>query len=169
MKKKNILKWIILAIALAINIFILVNAFINGEASAEESNKVAHTTADFINTVKPDTITQENFPKFAFDIRKLFGHYGLFVLSGSFSSWALYLFLNKTKVHNLIQIAISLIFGFALACLSEFVQVFTDGRTGAWTDVGIDSGGYLTGFLLVILIIFIRNLVLKKKQEKMKN
>ena len=52
MKKKQILKWFILAIAVAINLFILINAFINGEASAKESNVIAHTAADVINTIK---------------------------------------------------------------------------------------------------------------------
>ena len=65
MKRKKVLKWIILGIAIAINVFIIVNAFINGEASAKESNNLAHTTADVINAVKeygePDYIDDEIF------------------------------------------------------------------------------------------------------------
>lgn len=166
MKKINVLKWIILAIALAINVFIIVNALINGEASAEESNAVAHTAADVINTFKPETITEANFPRFAFDIRKLFGHFGLFAVSGVFSTWAFYLFVYDKKIgYFLFEILITLLFGFLMACLSEFLQVFTDGRTGAWKDVGIDISGYFIGVLLVILILLIRKSPIFKRQK----
>lgn len=157
MKQKSILKWIILAVAIAINVFILVNAFINGEASAKESNTIAHTAADVVNTVKPETITPSNFDKFAFDLRKAVGHFGLFALSGGFSTWTFYLFLKDTKVgYFLYQLLFTFSFGFLMAVLSEFIQVFTDGRSGNWIDVGIDSSGYFIGVFLVILIVLIR-------------
>lgn len=157
MKKQNILKWIILGIAIAINLFILINAFINGETSAKESNTIAHTTADVINTIKPETITPQNFDKFAFDIRKLFGHFLLFAFSGSFSTWAFYLFLKNTTVgYFLWQMLISIGSGFVVALISEFAQIFVEGRTGAWLDVGIDVSGYFIGFFLVFLIFFVR-------------
>ena len=157
MKKEQFLKWFIFSIAVAINLFILINAFINGEVSAKESNTIAHTTADVINTVKPETITPDNFDRFAFDLRKAVGHFGLFALSGGFSSLALYLFVRDTKVgYFLWQGLMTLGFGFTLALLSEFVQVFVEGRTGAWADVGIDFSGYFIGFFLVFLILLIR-------------
>ncbi len=157
MKKYQILKWFIFSIAVAINLFIIINAFINGEASAKESNTIAHTTADVINTVKPETITPDNFDRFAFDLRKAVGHFGLFALSGGFSTWALYLFVKDTKVGYFVwQGLMTLGFGFVLAMISEFVQIFVDGRTGAWTDVGIDFSGYFVGFFLVFLIFLLR-------------
>ena len=82
---------------IAINIFILVNAFIVGEKSAAESNKIAHATADVINTVKPETITSQNFPKFAYYIRKSIGHFGLFCVSGLFSTWSIYLMFSNSE------------------------------------------------------------------------
>ena len=157
MKKYQFLKWFIFSIAVAINLFILINAFINGEVSAKESNTIAHTTADVINTVKPETITPDNFDRFALDLRKAVGHFGLFALSGGFSSWALYLFLKDTKVGYFAwQSLMTLGFGFVLAMISEFVQIFVEGRTGAWTDVGIDFSGYFIGFSLVFLILLLR-------------
>ena len=129
MKKQQILKWFIFSIAVAINLFIIINAFINGEVSAKESDTIAHTTADVINTVKPETITPDNFDRFAFDLRKAVGHFGLFALSGCFSTWALFLFVKDTKVgYFLWQGLMTLGFGFTLALLSEFVQVFVEGR-----------------------------------------
>ena len=157
MKKQIFLKWFILALAIAINLFILINAFINGEVSAKESNTIAHTTADVVNTVKPETITPENFDHFAFNIRKVVGHFGLFLVSGVFSSWATYLFSTDSKVgYFLSQIMMDLSFGLVVAFASEFVQIFVDGRSGAWADVGIDFSGFFLGFLIIFIILLIR-------------
>ena len=157
MKKYEILKWIILGIAIAINVFIIVNSFITGEASAKESNRIAHETADVINTIKPETITEKNFDKFAFNLRKLVGHYGLFVVSGIFSTWAIYLFLKDTKAgYFAFQLAITFGLGLFLAFFTEFVQIFVADRTGAIKDVVIDFAGYFTGVLPVFLIFLIR-------------
>lgn len=169
MKKKNILKWIILAIALAINVFILVNAFINGESSAKESNTVAEGAAVVVNTISENTVTDENFSQFAFNIRKLFGHFGLFALSGVFTTWALYLFVKDSKVQYFAcELGITFGFGFMWACLSEFAQLFTKDRSGSWTDVGIDFGGYFIGVLLVFLILLLRKspIFLTQKQKE---
>ena len=169
MKKREILKWFILAIAVAINLFILINAFLNGDVSAEESNNVAHTAADVINTVKPETITPKNFDKFAFDIRKIIGHFLLFAFSGGFTTWSIYLFLKDTKLGYFVwELCLTFAFGFALALITELAQIFVDGRTGAWADVGIDSLGYFIGVLPVILILLIRKspIFLKPKNKK---
>ena len=170
MKKTEFLKWFILAIAVAINLFILINAFISGDVSAKESNDVAQTAAHVINTVKPETITPQNFPTFAFNFRKIVGHFLLFTFSGVFSTWAFYLFLNKTKVGYFPWIlCITFALGFMLALISEFAQVFVEGRTGSWVDVGIDSGGYFIGVLPVILVLLIRKSPIFLKPKKNKN
>ena len=170
MNKEKFLKWFILSIAIAINLFIIINAFINGEVSAKESNTIAHTTADVINTVKPETITPQNFDRFAFDLRKVVGHFGLFALSGLFSSWATYLFSKDTKVgYFLSQATMDLSFGFVVALLSEFVQIFIDGRTGAWADVGIDFAGFFLGFFVIFLIFLLRKSKIFNKENYMKN
>ena len=169
MKKQIFLKWFILSIAIAINLFIIINAFISGEVSAKESNSIAHTAADVINTVKPETITPDNFDQFAFSLRKAVGHFGLFAFSGAFSTWSLYLFVKNSKVgYFLYESLMSLGFGFTIAILSEFVQIFVDGRTGAWTDVGIDFSGYFIGFFLLFLILLVKKseiFYMKKQAE----
>ena len=170
MNKQKFLKWFIFSIAVAINLFILINAFINGEVSAKESNTIAHTTADVINTVKPETITPQNFDRFAFDLRKIVGHFLLFALSGAFSTWATYLFSKDSKVgYFLSQIMMDLSFGFVMALLSEFVQIFIDGRTGAFADVGIDFTGFFLGFLVLFLIFLLRKSKIFKKENYIKN
>jgi len=50
---------------------------------------------------------------------------------------------NKTKIIN-ISTLISLFY----ACTDEFHQTHTEGRSGAWTDVLVDSCGVLAGMLL---------------------
>ena len=170
MNKEKFLKWFIPSIAIAINLFIIINAFINGEVSAKESNTIAHTTADVINTVKPETITPQNFDRFAFDLRKAVGHFGLFALSGLFSSWATYLFSKDTKTgYFLSQVIMDLSFGFIVALLSEFVQIFIDGRTGAWADVGIDFAGFFLGFLIIFQVFLLRKSKIFNKENYMKN
>lgn len=170
MKKTEILKWFILAIAVAINLFILINAFLNGEVSAKESNDVAHTAAEVINTVKPETITPQNFDKFAFNFRKAVGHFLLFAFSGGFTTWAAYLFLKNTKLGYFVSLlCLTFGFGFLLALISEFAQIFIDGRTGAWADVGIDSGGYFIGVLPVILILLLKKSPIFLTPKKKKN
>ncbi len=157
MKKYNVLKWIIFAIALAINLFIFINAFINGEVSAKESNSIAHTAADVINDIKPETITNENFPTFAFNLRKAVGHCGLFALSGGFTTWALYLFVKDKKVGYFVwQLLMTFGFGISLAAITELVQIGVDGRAGTFADLGYDSLGYFIGVFLVFLIFLIR-------------
>ena len=170
MKKQKILKWFILSIAVAINLFILINAFINGEASAKESNGIAQTFANIINAFRADTVTQENFEHFAFYIRKAVGHFGLFAFSGLFTTWSLYLFIKETKAgYFLWQMLMSLGFGFVVAVVSEFVQIFVDGRYGAWTDVGIDFSGYFIGFSLIFLILLLRKSPIFWMKNYMKN
>ena len=169
MKKQIILKWIILSIAIVINLFIIINAFINGEASAKESYSVAHTTADVINTVKPETITPQNFERFAFNLRKALGHFMLFALSGGFSTFALYLFINDKKCGYFVwELLITFGFGIALALLSEFVQHFTKQRTGSFIDVGIDLLGYFIGVFPVFLILFLKKSRIFYKQNYLK-
>ena len=157
MNKQKILKWVVLGIALAINIFILVNALINGEVSAQESNSVAHSTAEVVNAVKPETITPKNFDRFAFDLRKAVGHFGLFALSGSFSTWSFYLFLKDCKIGFFpFQLVFTFSFGFLMAVGSEFAQNFVPGRNGNWLDVLIDFSGYFLGISLLFLIFLCR-------------
>ena len=170
MKRKGVLKWFILAIAIAINLFILINAFMNGEASSKESSNVANIIASIINLFKHDAINAENFGTFVKYIRKIVGHFALFALSGGFTTWSIYLFFKETKfAYFLWQLLFTFSFGLALSLITEFVQLFADGRSGAWGDVGIDIGGYFCGVFLVILILFLKKSPIFHRQENMKN
>ena len=52
------------------------------------------------------------------------------------------------------------------ACTDELHQLLTDGRSGQWTDVLIDSSGVLTGVLLVRLVIHLMRLRKKRKETE---
>ena len=164
MKKNKLLFWIFLALTLAVDIFIIVNAFLNGEKSAAESNNFAQTTADVINAVKPETITPQNFDSFAFSIRKLVGHFGIFVVSGIFGTCTFsFLFCGLKSYLKTIVSSSSLTHGLFVAFCSEIIQKFVSGRSGNFTDVLIDFSGYLLGFLLTFVVLL---LVLRKKQKQ---
>ena len=163
-----VVKYIILAIALAINVFIIVNAFIEGVKSSEISNGASEVAIKVIEDVSPGTFAVEaskvSFKQF---FRKFAGHFCLFGLNGIFSSIAFYLFLRDVKVLPKWSIhIISAVFGFVMACLSELAQISTDGRTGSMKDVLIDSSGYLLGLLPVVIVVLIVEYNIKKIQKK---
>ena len=162
-KKRKIFNWVIFGLAIAINVFILVNAFLDGSTSTKESDGFSHAAADVINTVSPNTITNENFPSFAGFNRKLFGHFLLFVLSGLTSTFSIHNFIKYPKWgKSYFILAFSMAFGVVFATLSELAQLTTNGRAFAFTDILIDSGGYLLGNLVIFIILFVKERKVKK-------
>ena len=165
-KKRTVIKWIIFGLAIAINVFILVNGFLNGEVSSKESDGFSKAAADVINTVSKDTITEKNFPAFAGFNRKLFGHFLLFVLSGLASTFAIHDLVKRPKFgKSYFILAWSMAFGVVIAVLSELAQLITDGRAFSFVDILIDSGGYLLGSLIIFLCLFIAEHKKKNIQE----
>ena len=166
MKKSNPTKWIILAVALAINAFIIVNACINGTLSAQESGRFSRFFAGVVNFFSPGYVTDANFDQFASVIRKLAGHFALFGLNGIFTSLAFFLFLKETKFGKVLYLAIfSLATGLAVAAISEIIQIFTPDRYGTWGDIGIDFAGYFLGFVAVICVLLYAGMIKLRKTE----
>ena len=60
-------------------------------------------------------------------------------------------------------IATSLAFGLFMGSLTEIIQLNVPGRSGQFTDVLIDFSGYLLGFLIILLILF---LIIRKQNKK---
>lgn len=56
----------------------------------------------------------------------------------------------------------SVAFCFIYACSDEFHQLFVEGRSGSFIDVGIDSIGYILGILVSSLVI---NYKINKNRE----
>ena len=81
-KKYLIFTIIICVLAIAINAYIIMHSCLDAAQSTEASNGVVEAAEEAVNTVSPGTVTPENHDSFATFIRKAFGHFGLFVISG---------------------------------------------------------------------------------------
>ena len=105
-------------------------------------------------------------------VRKTIGHFSLFAVTGLLSLGFIFLTFSKAS-HQYIALGVSSVIGFFVAMGSEFIQLFTAGRYGAWSDVGIDTAGYMTSILIAALtlgiILLVRRFRKKKKEsEKLK-
>lgn len=163
---KKYLIWtiIVILLAVAINGYIIMHSCLDAVKSSEASSTVVEISEDVVNTIKPGTVTVDNYDSFSNIIRKLFGHFGLFVVSGLLSSLAFYLCLNPLyKFKKLFIIIISLAFGLLIGGLTEIIQLNVPGRSGEITDVLIDFSGYLIGSAIIAIIILI---IYKNKQKK---
>lgn len=163
---KKYLIWtiIICVLAIAINAYIIMHSCLDAVKSTEASNGVVEVSEEVVNTVSPGTVTPENHDSFASFIRKLFGHFGLFIISGLLSSLAIYFAFNPLKWSKYwLLIVISLAFGLMMGIATELIQLNVPGRSGEFKDVLIDFGGYLFGFLIILLILF---LIIRKQNIK---
>ncbi len=103
-------------------------------------------------------------------IRKLFGHFGAFLILGALLGTTAALFDKGGWKRRLIIFAILILVGFAFAGLTEILQLplFTAGRGASFKDVLIDFSGYLPAALLVyggyLLIRLIAERVKRRKR-----
>ena len=97
--------------------------------------------------------TRFTFNELANIIRKGLGHYGLFLLTSL--SGSIYIFLNfKKYLHKYIALIVYSFIGFLIGLTSEGIQALTPGRGPSFKDVLIDTFGFLSG-VLIILVIFV--------------
>ena len=164
-KKYLIVTIITVILALLINAYIIMHSCLNGSQSTEASSGVIETTEEIINNIKPGTINESNYSDFATFIRKAFGHFGLFAISGFLTSLAVFLSIYPFKWSKYyMPIILSLEFGLLMGLVTEFIQLNVNGRSGELTDVLIDFSGYIFGFLLIFLILFLIIRHLNKKE-----
>ena len=170
MKKSKldlILMIIFTVLALAINAYIIYHSCLNGAQSSQASQGVVEVSEEVVNTARPGTVTPENYNAFATFIRKSLGHFGLFVVSGIFSSLAIYYILKDFKwIKHFLNSIFALLFGLIIAMTTEIIQLNVPERSGEFTDVLIDYGGYLLGAFLVGLVLF---LVIRHQRKKRAN
>ena len=167
MKKGNKLYWfitiVVVILAIAINAYIIMHSCLDASKSTEASAGVIEVAENVVNTIKPNTITSENYSSFATFIRKAFGHFGLFMISGLLSSLAIYLSLSPFDwSKHYINVIFSLSSGLLMGIITETIQLSVPCRSGEIKDVLIDFSGFLLGTLLIGLILFF---ILKKKRN----
>lgn len=154
---------IVVVLAVVVNAFIVAQSCLNGMRSTESSSLVVNLLKGIINGIKPDTINEGNIDTFTHVVRKLVGHFGLFVFSGIFTSWSLYLWVHFRSWYNHYKgLFITLIFGLSLAALTELIQLTVPNRSGQISDVFIDFAGYIVGTGIIVLAVFI----IYKKRNK---
>ena len=165
-RKFLVVSIIFTVLSISLNAFIIYQACLRGAESSSWSDKISESVAEVINTVAPNTITEQNMPDFSSFIRKAIGHFGLFGLDAIITTLAVYFSICETKFYkHYWGIAISSGIGIFVAILTEVIQAFVPGRSGEPTDSMIDSAGYLIGVLAVYLIII---LVLRHRKKTSK-
>lgn len=161
--KRYLVATIIVAVlAVSLNLFIILQSCLNGDRSTESSGFVVELFKSIINAFHKETINDSNIGTFTHVIRKLVGHFGLFLVDGMITSWSIYLFSYYLKKYkHWYGLVFSLFFGLFIAGLTEVIQSFIPGRSGEIVDVLIDYGGYILGTGIIVLIV-----LLKEKKNK---
>lgn len=161
-KRKTTAKWILFALTIIINAFIIYHSFMNGNQSSNESSKIALLIKNVINTFSPNAINESNFETFHGVIRKLVGHFGLFLIDGLFVYWTIHFFF---KDKWWVKIIISLGIGLFVASLTEMIQLFIPNRAGSFIDILIDYSGFIVGAGISFLVIFIHKKAVLKNNN----
>lgn len=149
-KRIKILMIVFVILAIMINAFIIVEAGMSGSSSASQSSWVADIIAKVFH-ITPD----DNYHHI---IRKLIGHFLLYVVDGVFTTLATYYilkYINKYKTN--IFLITYLLLGAFLACFSEFVQLLAANRGFAFVDMLINYSGFFLGGGIVFLTCFFIN------------
>lgn len=105
--------------------------------------------------------------QFVYFIRKLAGHFTLFMFIAIFGLITLKItFEFKKKIRNLIIIlAVFMSYGFLIASSTELIQAVTPGRTCYIGDVWLNMNGFVTG-VIIVLAINVIILIFKKIKHK---
>ena len=101
-------------------------------------------------------------------VRKSLGHFSLFAVTALCSIGFIFLFFRK-PLHKVLGLLVSGVLGFSLAGFSELIQLYTPGRSCKWSDVGIDTAGYMLSICLALIVYGIVLLVLYLKKRKKGN
>ena len=99
-------------------------------------------------------------------VRKGIGHFGAFLVLGIFSTLTYLLYLNKKKMF--FSVPINYAAGFALAAITEIIQLFVPGRYGAFSDVMLDFYGFLVSSTLITVVIITVEVINYIRHKKIK-
>lgn len=121
-----------------------------------------------ISIISLDTNTFNNINHW---VRKLIGHFGVFLVTAVFGILSIYFFFFDEGKKKYILSSVVLVFGLILAMLSELLQIDAGNRGPSWNDVGIDFSGYALGAFLTFVIVFFvyRKLKIKKQNNEKSN
>ena len=139
-----------------IMMFIFSNSLETSEISASKSEQISEKIQEVVDSHK--TISIYTFHR---TIRK-FAHLAEFSLLGiGIGGIFLSVYLRKGKKY----ISLPILIGLSIGIFDEFLQSFTT-RKSLISDVLIDFGGVLIGFLIIILTYIVINKIINKRQNK---
>lgn len=149
----------------------VVTALKGGEVTITATTSYGDKTTTQTMVLVVDRITfGETMKNFYMWVRKGFGHFGAFLVLGIFATMTYYMLFAKTTKGKLIGFAVCLFAGFAVAGITEILQLplFTAGRTSSFSDVMLDFKGYCYSSLAIYAIIFIIHFakMLSKRKAK---
>ncbi|MBQ3235429.1 MAG: VanZ family protein [Clostridia bacterium] len=155
--------------------YILLTAFIfysslkSGNASSRQSGTVATLISNAIEFLTFDTVVLKEQQWYLTCVRKVIGHFSLFFTLAIFAFVVYYRLAEKLKPSKKLSLgtALSITAGILTAGISELLQseIFVEGRAPEFSDVLLDSLGYLLATLILLFIYHIR----KRKKEKIRN
>lgn len=136
MERKQIYRALLWSVSvLGILIFIFSNSLMPAPVSDGESASVF----SFVSRL---------FPFLTHHLVRKLAHFSEYALLGAAMSFLPLLFQRRMGL----SLALALAFGPVIALLDEGLQRLVPGRAGVLTDVLIDTGGYLCGFLLFFAV-----------------
>lgn len=151
-------------VSIILSILIMIVIFEFSNQQGDISYGISYKVTNLLESLK----ISEHIPlinnSLSYTIRKI-AHITLYFILGILisSSTIFIMKLKKTQIKGYMIFLISSIVCFVYACLDEFHQTFIDGRTGKFSDVGVDAIGFITSILIVISIYKIVT-ILNKKQ-----
>lgn len=108
--------------------------------------------------------------KFQLFVRKLFGHFGAFLMLGILAAGTFILFSSDNWKSRSLHCLGAIAFGFTFACLTELFQsdYFTSGRGASFDDVILDCQGYLIALCAIYIVYFATVLIYRAVRARRK-
>ena len=143
---------------------------VNGKFYSEKNG--TYTVTATHKTIENFTITKTISVKYSYHtyVRKIIGHFSLFLVLAIFATIVYYRLAEMIKPSKKVLLGTTLSLGAGLltAGLSEFFQsgIFVSGRGPSLTDVGIDFLGFILGTAIYLIIYVIYRKIKNKKPNK---
>jgi len=133
------------------------------KVQAGENNSPYKKTVTYVFVCNSTGVTSQ----FTTFIRKAVGHFGLFMAIGICAVISLLMYNGFGIKNKYIPLIFIIVFGPYIAFTTEYIQEIDPTRTCSVKDMLIDSWGFFTGVIVMIIIMFLFKH--KKKKEELNN
>ncbi len=151
-------------VSIIFSIFIMIIIFKFSNQQGDISYGISYKVTNLLESLKISEYIPLINNSLSYTVRKI-AHITLYFILGILisSSTIFIMKLKKTQIKGYTIFLISSTICFVYACLDEFHQTFIDGRTGKFSDVGVDAIGFITSILIVISVNKIVTILNKKR------